>query len=80
MGLGGISPWSLLLILLIVLIIFGGRRLRGLGGDLGGALRGFRNAVRDADEDADRGDDGAPATIERREQVGAHERDAERER
>lgn len=80
MGLGGISPWSLLLILLIVLVIFGGRRLRSLGGDLGGALRGFRSAVRDGDDDAERSDETSPPTIERREGVGAGERNAERER
>ena len=80
MGLGGISPWSLLLILLIVLVIFGGRRLRSLGGDLGGALRGFRSAMRDGDDDAERRDETAPPTIERRDHAGAGERDAERER
>ena len=50
MGLGGISPWSLVLILVIVLLLFGTKKLRGLGGDLGGALKGFKKAM--ADEDA----------------------------
>ncbi len=38
MGLGGISMWQLLLILLIVVMIFGTKKLKSLGGDLGGAL------------------------------------------
>lgn len=53
MGLSGISPMSLLLILLIVLVLFGGKRLRSLGTDLGSAIKGFRGAVRDADADAE---------------------------
>jgi len=38
MGFGGISPWSLLLILLIVVMIFGTKRLKNVGGDLGSAI------------------------------------------
>lgn len=49
MGLGGISMWQLLIILAIVILIFGTKRLKGLGGDLGGALRSFRKAM-DTDE------------------------------
>ena len=47
MGLGGISPWSLLLILAIVLLLFGTKKLKGLGGDLGGAIKGFKKAIGD---------------------------------
>lgn len=49
MGLAGNSPMSLILILLIVLVLFGGKRLRSLGSDLGGAIRGFRGAMHDAE-------------------------------
>jgi len=45
MGLGGISIWQLLIILLIVVMIFGTKRLKTLGGDLGGALKSFRKAM-----------------------------------
>lgn len=45
MGLGGISIWQLLIILVIVLLLFGTKRLRNLGGDLGGAIKGFRKAM-----------------------------------
>ncbi len=45
MGIGGIGIWQLLIILVIVLMLFGTKRLRGLGGDLGGAIKGFKKAV-----------------------------------
>ncbi len=47
MGIGGIGIWQLLIILLIVVMLFGTKKLRTLGADLGGALRGFRNAMKD---------------------------------
>lgn len=49
MGLGGISIWQLLIILLIVALIFGTKRLHGMGGDLGGAIKGFKKAISDDD-------------------------------
>lgn len=49
MGLAGNSPMSLILILLIVLVLFGGKRLRSLGSDLGGAIRGFRGSMQEAE-------------------------------
>ena len=45
MGFGGISIWQLLIILAIVVMLFGTKRLRNLGGDLGAAVKGFRNAM-----------------------------------
>lgn len=45
MGFGGISVWSLLLILAIVLLLFGTKKLRNIGGDLGGAIKGFKSAM-----------------------------------
>ncbi|MCC5795077.1 MAG: twin-arginine translocase TatA/TatE family subunit [Chromatiales bacterium] len=50
MGISGISIWQLLIVLLIVLLIFGTKRLKGLGTDLGGALKGFRKAMSDAED------------------------------
>ena len=47
MGLGGISVWQLLIVLVIVLVLFGTKRLRNLGGDLGGAIKGFKKAMND---------------------------------
>ncbi len=50
MGLGGISIWQLLIILVIVLLLFGTKRLSSLGGDLGGAIKGFKKALKDDQE------------------------------
>lgn len=47
MGIGGISIWQLLIILVIVLLLFGTKRLKSLGGDLGGAIKGFKKAMTD---------------------------------
>ncbi len=49
-----IGPWQLLIILLIVLAIFGTKKLRNMGSDLGGAVKGFRSAMNEADEAADK--------------------------
>ena len=52
MGLGGIGIWQLLIILLIVFMLFGTKKLRSLGSDLGGALKGFKTAMKDEDAPA----------------------------
>lgn len=54
MGLGGISLWQLLIVLLIVIVIFGTKRLSSIGTDLGGAVKGFRKSMGDADKDEDK--------------------------
>lgn len=46
----GISPASLLLILLIVVLVFGTKKLKGLGSDVGGAIKGFRKAMTDEEK------------------------------
>ncbi|MDX1352011.1 MAG: Sec-independent protein translocase subunit TatA [Thiomicrorhabdus sp.] len=43
----GISIWQLLIILAIVLVLFGAKRLRNIGSDLGGAIKGFKSAVKE---------------------------------
>ncbi|MDT4856760.1 Sec-independent protein translocase protein TatA [compost metagenome] len=45
MGIGGISIWQLLIILLIVIMLFGTKRLKGLGSDLGEAIKGLRKSI-----------------------------------
>lgn len=47
MGLGGISIWQLLIVLAIVIMLFGTKRLRTLGSDLGSAVKGFRKSMND---------------------------------
>ncbi len=54
MGLGGISLWQLLIVLVIVIVIFGTKRLTNIGADLGGAVKGFRKSMSDADKDEDK--------------------------
>jgi len=62
MGLGGISVWQLLIILVIVLAIFGTKKLRNMGGDLGSAVKGFKNAVKEGtDEVGDAAEKGKQA-------------------
>ena len=46
---GNISIWQLLILLLIVVLVFGTKRLRSLGTDLGGAIRGFRKGMEEDD-------------------------------
>lgn len=52
MGFGGISIWQLLIILAIVLLLFGTKRLRNIGSDLGGAFKGFKKAIDEDDKTA----------------------------
>ncbi len=47
MGMGGISVWQLLIVLAIVIMLFGTKRLRTLGSDLGSAVKGFRKSMTD---------------------------------
>ncbi|MBU2880595.1 twin-arginine translocase TatA/TatE family subunit [Psychrosphaera sp. B3R10] len=44
---GGISIWQLLIVLVIVILLFGTKRLKSLGSDLGSAVKGFKNSVSD---------------------------------
>ena len=55
MGLGGISIWQLLIVLLIVVVIFGTKRLSSIGSDLGGAIKGFRKSMSDAEKEDEQG-------------------------
>ncbi len=69
MGLGGISIWQLLIILVIVLLLFGTKKLKGMGSDLGSAVKGFRKAMKDdnsadAEADAEKTEDSASKVIE----------------
>lgn len=50
MGFGGISIWQLLIILVIVVLLFGTKRLKGMGADIGGAVKGFKKALTNDEE------------------------------
>jgi len=60
MGIGGISIWQLLIILIIVIMLFGTRRLRTLGSDLGSAVKGFRKSMQDDSGDQKPSDETPP--------------------
>ncbi|HID00587.1 MAG TPA: twin-arginine translocase TatA/TatE family subunit [Piscirickettsiaceae bacterium] len=49
----GISIWQLLIILAIVLLLFGAKRLRSVGSDLGAAIKGFKQSVKDEEAKAE---------------------------
>lgn len=49
--LSNVSIWQLLIVLVIVIAIFGTKRLKSLGSDLGSAVKGFRSAMSEADKD-----------------------------
>ncbi len=59
MGFGGISPWQLLIILAIVILIFGTKRLKNIGGDVGSAIKGFKKAMNEEETKA-------PDTLEKK--------------
>ena len=49
----GISLWQLAIVLVIVLLLFGTKKLRNLGSDLGAAVKGFKSAVKQGGEEVD---------------------------
>ena len=48
---GSFSIWHWLIVLLVVLLIFGTKKLRNMGSDLGGAVRGFKDGMKSADDE-----------------------------
>lgn len=71
----GISIWQLVIILVIVLLLFGTKRLKNIGGDLGGAIKGFRKAVKEGESEPT----GETAKLEESEQGSVIEGEATRE-
>ena len=76
MGLGGISIWQLLIILAIVVMLFGTKRLRNIGGDLGEAIKGFKNSMSNDPDEKKQNDDGQ--TLSDNEGVGVDNKDNEK--
>jgi len=62
---GGIGAWQLLILLLIVVIVFGTKRIRNIGSDLGGAIKGFRKGMEEDPEP------GKPEQISKEESTSA---------
>lgn len=47
----GISIWQLVIVLVIVIVIFGTKKLRNMGGDVGGAIKNFKQAMKEGGEE-----------------------------
>jgi sec-independent protein translocase protein TatA len=60
---GSFSIWHWLIVLVVVMLIFGTKKLRNIGSDLGGAVKGFKEGMKDANAEADSAK-AAPANIE----------------
>ncbi|GGY73964.1 twin-arginine translocase TatA/TatE family subunit [Marinobacter zhanjiangensis] len=70
----GISIWQLLIVLGIVILLFGTKKLRHIGTDLGGAIRGFKKSMGDDESPQDKADD----SLEEQEKTTAQESGAEK--
>lgn len=55
---GGISIWQLLIVFGIVILVFGTKKLRNMGGDVGSAIHNFKQAMSDGDSDKNQDDSG----------------------
>ena len=58
------GPFELVIILAIVILIFGGKRLKNLGSDLGGAIKGFKSSVKDAETEEEEEEEEEEEAIE----------------
>lgn len=70
MGIGGISIWQLLIVLAIVIMLFGTKRLRNIGGDLGAAIKGFKKSVQDDEKTQELQDDSQTADADNSKKTG----------
>lgn len=52
---GSFSIWHWAIVLLIVVLVFGTKKLKNIGSDLGGAVKGFKDGMKDGSTDADAG-------------------------
>ncbi len=75
----GISIWQLLIVLGIVILLFGTKKLRNIGSDLGGAIRGFKKSMNDEDKkDADQDTIEEDADVKAQQQAHAEEKPRDR--
>lgn len=59
---GSLSIWHWLIVLAIVIMVFGTKKLRNIGSDLGGAVKGFKDGMREAGAD-DKAEDAPPQQV-----------------
>ena len=64
MGISGISIWQLLIILAIVVMLFGTKRLRTLGSDLGSMIKGFKSSMSSEEAEKNKEEANKPAAVE----------------
>jgi len=64
MGIGGISIWELLIILVIVILLFGTKKLTNIGSDLGSAIKNFRSSMREGEQTAEQAEKSAIAAAD----------------
>ena len=60
---GSLSIWHWLIVLVIVMLVFGTKKLRNIGEDLGGAVKGFKEGMKDAATENKPADAAAPAQV-----------------
>jgi len=67
---GNISIWQLLIVLAIIVLLFGTKKLRGIGTDLGSAIKGFRSSIKDSPSDDEASDQ--PAQLNEHNKTSSH--------
>ena len=73
---GSFSIWHWLVVLVIVMLIFGTKKLRGIGSDLGSAIKGFRNSIKDSPSDDDTAEQPAQLNEQNKTSTGADKNSA----
>ncbi len=82
--LGGISIWQLLIVLGIIILVFGTKKLRNVGTDLGGAVKGFKKAMHEEEKGENKGEgegedkDDPQARVDHKEESNTYDVQAER--
>ncbi|MFW6346821.1 MAG: Sec-independent protein translocase subunit TatA [Halomonas sp.] len=77
--LGGISIWQLLIVLGIIILIFGTKKLRNVGTDLGGAVKGFKKAMSEEEKDKEKEKADEPqARVSHKDETNTYDVQAER--
>jgi sec-independent protein translocase protein TatA len=66
----GIGIWELVLLFLIVILLFGTKRLRNIGGDLGSAIKSFRSAMSESEEEKSGRTIEGESSVEKKDKVG----------
>lgn len=69
---GSFSIWHWLIVLVIVALIFGTKKLRNMGEDLGGAVKGFKKGMNDAANDTDKPESVTTERVETKETIDVH--------